>query len=146
MRPPVRRTPRFPARRTAPVLLALLALCACRRAQGPEAAYRAFADAARDGDSAAVWDLLAERSRKDLDGRARELAARVPGTPASGRDLVLGDLSAGAPGIARVAVSRASGDSAVLAVTEEGGRQAEVEMVREGGRWRVVLPAVKPSP
>jgi hypothetical protein len=131
------------------LVLALLALSAtaCRRAEGPDAAYRAFAAAARAGDAGQVWTRLSERSRAALDARAKDLAARAPGVPPSGRDLALGDLSAGAPRISKVEVLRASGDGAVLAVTVEGAdRPAEVEMVREGGRWRVVLPAANRSP
>jgi len=133
-------------------LLAALALAlasaGCRRPAGPDAAYRAFAAAARAGDSGRVWELLSEGSRAALDARAKALAARVPGLPASGREQALGDLAAGAPRIVDVAVKNESGDSALLAVTAEGvDRTQEVRMVREGGRWRVVLPeAILPPP
>jgi hypothetical protein len=133
----------------AALLLALLSLSACRVA-GPEDAYRAFAAAVRAGDSAEAWALLSEGSRERLEARAKALAARVPGTPASGRDLLLGDLSAGAPRLARVTVKRQTGDGAVLAVAVEGAGDpaapGEVSLVREGGRWRVVLPGLERSP
>jgi len=133
--------------RRAALLVALLALPACRRPAGPEATYRAFAAAARAGDAAEAWALLSEGSRAHLDARARALADRVPGLPASGRDLLLGDLAAGAPRLAKVTVVRESGDGAVLAVAVEGAvAPAEVTLAREGGRWRVVLPGIERSP
>jgi hypothetical protein len=132
-------------------LVALLVLAtACRRAAGPEEAYQAFARAAREGDSDAVWSLLSERSRAELDDRARALAARAPeGTlPASGKDLVLGDRAPSAPRIEKAVVVRESRDAAVVAVTAAGGgAPEEVSLVREGGAWRVVLPPLSsPAP
>jgi hypothetical protein len=123
--------------------VALLALAACRRDDGPDAAYRAFAAAARAGDGAAVWLLLSEGSRAGFEARAKALAAQVPGAPVTGRDLVLGDLSAGAPRIEKVVVVRATADEAVVGVTVRGAPDAppaEVRLVREGGGWRVVVP------
>jgi hypothetical protein len=122
----------------------MLTLAGCRRPQGPDGTYRAFAAAARAGDAGQVYGLLSERSRAALDARAKALAARVPGTPASGRELALGDLAAGAPRIARVEVLSESADAAVLGVTVEGSdAREEVHMAREGGSWRVVLPEVR---
>jgi hypothetical protein len=135
--------------RRAALLLALLSLSACRMA-GPEDTYRAFAAAARAGDAAEAWALLSEGSRARLEARAKALAARVPGTAASGRDLLLGDLSTGAPRLAKVTVKDQAGDGAVLVVAVEGGGDpaapGEVSLVREGGQWRVVLPGIESSP
>jgi hypothetical protein len=132
-------------RLAATLVLAALALAApgCRRGggSGPEATYRAFAAAARAGDAARAWPLLSARSRAAFDERAKALAARVQGAPASGRELLLGDLAAGAPRIAKVVVLRESADAAVLGVTVEGSdRQEEVSLVREDDAWRVVAP------
>lgn len=124
------------------VLAVLLLAAACRRDLGPDAQYRAFAAAARSGDAAAVWSMLSEGSRAALDERAKALAARVPPgvVSPSGRDLVLGDLSARAPRPKSVVVVRESRDAAVVAVEVEGEPPREVTLVREGGVWRVVLP------
>jgi len=133
----------------ASVAVALL-LAACRRVDGPDEAYRAFARAAREGDAATVWSLLSERSRAELETRAKALADRAPpGTmPAGGRDLVLGDLAPSAPRIEKALVVRESRDAAVVAVTVAGGgAPEEVTLVREGGAWRVVLPPLSsPAP
>jgi hypothetical protein len=134
------------ALRLALALALATSLQACRRPEGPADRYRVFAAAARAGDSALVWAMLSERSRAHLDARAAELAGRAaPGVlPASGRELVLGDLSPRAARIESVVVLRESRDAAVLAVKEEGaGAAQEVSLVREGGAWRVVLPSVK---
>jgi hypothetical protein len=125
------------------LLLSAVAVTGCRRAAGPAETYRAFADAARAGDVEGVWARLAERSRRVLDERARAVAARAPPgvVPASGKELVLGDLAAEAPRLHAVTVLRESQDAAVVAVEVEGapGRR-EVSLVREAGVWRVVLP------
>jgi hypothetical protein len=128
-------------------LLVLLSL-ACRRPEGPADRYRVFAAAARAGDADTVWSMLSERSREMLDERAKEVAARAaPGVlPASGRELVLGDLAPRAGRIASATVLRESRDAAVVAVQLEGERAPrEVTMVREDGRWRVVLPGAERS-
>jgi len=132
------------------VLLAATLLPGCRRASGPDETYRAFARAAREGDAATVWSLLSERSRAELDARAKALAASAPpgALPAGGRDLVLGDLAPSAPPVEKALVVRESRDAAVVAVTVAGGGEPEeVSLVREGGAWRVVLPPLSsPAP
>ncbi len=126
------------------LVLALSALAAggCRREATPDARYRAFAAAAQRGDADAVWDLLSERSRAALDARAKALAARAPPgvVPASGRELVLGDLAARAVRPSSVVVVRESRDTAVVAVEVEGEPRREATLVREGGVWRVDVP------
>ena len=118
-----------------------LALSACRRDAGPAERYRAFADATHDGRADDVWAMLSEQSRAELDRRAKDLAAKAPGVvAASGRAMVLGDLSALAPPPTSVVVVRESKGAAVLAVEVEGRPAREVTLVREGGVWRVVVP------
>jgi len=133
----------------AALVLAVL-LPACRRAAGPAEAYRTFAEAARAGNAEAVWGLLSEGSRRALDARAGALAGKTPPgvVPASGRELVLGDLARAAPRVEKVLVLRESADAAVVAVTILGrGAPEEVPLVREGGAWRVVLPPLSsPAP
>jgi hypothetical protein len=128
--------------RLALALSLLLAAGGCRRPAGPAESYRAFAAAAREGNADRVWSLLAAGSRAALDARARDLAAKAPPgvLPASGRPLVLGDLSALAPRPASVTVVRESGETAVVAVEVEGRPAREVTLVREEGAWRVVVP------
>lgn len=128
--------------RHALALALLLLSIGCRREAGPAERYRAFAAAARDGDAAAVWSMLSESSRAALDTRARAVAAAAPAgvVATSGRQLVLGDLSAGAPRPKSVVVVRESRDAAVVSVEVEGAPAREVSLVREGGLWRVVVP------
>ncbi len=123
-------------------LAALAALSACRREVSPADRYRAFADAARDGKADEVWGMLSERSRAELDRRAKALAANAPPgvLAASGRAMVLGDLSALAPRPTSIVVVRESRDAAVVAVEADGQAAREVTLVREGGVWRVVVP------
>jgi hypothetical protein len=128
------------------LLLLPLAAVGCRRETGPVEAYRAFAAAARSRSpdaEEAVWKLLAARSREALDARAKALAARAPAgvVPATGKDLVLGNLAPAAARIRTAVVVRESRDAAVIAVEEEGRAGArEVSLVREAGVWKVVLP------
>jgi hypothetical protein len=122
--------------------LALVLAAGCSRDLGPAERYRAFAAAARSGDSDAVWSMLSERSRAALDARAAGIASRAPpGVVAgSGRQLVLGDLAARTPRAKAVVVRRESRERAVVAVEVEGEPVREVTLVREGGVWRVDLP------
>lgn len=132
-----------------PLALAALALpAACRRSDGPADRYRAFAEAARAGDDAAVWEALSNDSRATLDVRAKEVSAQAPAgvVPASGRELVLGDLAADAPRVKSAGVLRESADAAVVLVEDEAGGKAEVMLVREGGAWRVVVPGLATPP
>lgn len=124
------------------LLAATLAAGGCRRPAGPAETYRAFTAAARAGDVEGVWSRLSERSRQALDARAKEAAGRAGGVvPASGKDLVLGDLAAQAPRLKAATVLRESQDAAVLSVEVEGAPgPREVSLVRESGVWRVVLP------
>lgn len=131
-----------PMRRLLPlVLLAAVALAACRSPEGPAESYRRFAAAARAGDAEAVWSMLSSRARAALDQRARDLSSRAaPGViPPSGRDLVLGDQAARAPRLRSAVVVRESADSAVVRVEDEAGGKGEVTLVREDGAWRVEL-------
>ncbi len=123
-------------------MLALAAAPACRRDGGPAERYRAFAAAAREGKADDVWSMLSERSRAELDRRAKALAAQAPpGVLAdSGRARVLGDLSALAPAPASVVIVRESRDAAGVAVEVPGQPAHDVSLVREGGVWRVVVP------
>jgi hypothetical protein len=133
---------------TAHRALALLAAAAlavttsCRREVSPADRYRAFAEAARDGRAEEVWGMLSERSRAELDRRAKALAAKAPPgvLAASGRAMVLGDLSALSPRPTSIVVVRESRDAAVVAVEAEGRPTREVTLAREGGVWRVVVP------
>lgn len=131
------------ARLVLTLVLAALATGGCRRPAGPAEAYRAFAAAARAGDADGVWARLSSRSREVLDARAREIAARAPAglLPPSGKELVIGELSAEAPRLRAATVLRESRDAAVLSVEVEGAPGArEVSLVQEAGVWRVVLP------
>ncbi len=116
---------------------------ACRSSDGPVERYRAFAAAAREGDAAAVWSMLSRKARGELDARAKALAAGAPAgvVPASGADLVLGDLAVKAQRLRSVVVVRESRGAAIVSVeTEGGGHAREVTLLREDGAWRVVVP------
>ncbi len=130
------------ARRALALLVLAAALAACRRDADPADRYRAFAQAARDGKADDVWNMLSDRSRAELDRRAKALAAQAPPgvIAASGRALVLGDLSALAPPPTSIVVVRESRDAAVLSVEAAGQPAREVTLAREAGVWRVVVP------
>ncbi len=132
-------------RRLAPLALAL-ALAACARDPGPEAAYRSLAKAVADRDADKAWSLLSRESQKRLDALAREAAARAPGVIApGGRQLLLGDAALGSRPLARLEVASQEGDRAVLRVEEAGRPPRDVSMVREGRSWRVEISAPAPT-
>ncbi len=129
--------------RTALGFALAVSLSACRSSDGPAERYRAFAAAAREGDAAAAWSMLSRKTRAQLDARARAVAAAAPAgvVPASGENLVLGDLASRAQRLRSVLVVRESQGAAIVSVETEGGGPArEVTLVREDGAWRVVVP------
>ena len=132
------------ARRALAILsaVALAALAACRRDASPADQYRAVAAAARDGKADDVWAMLSDRSRVELDRRAKDVAGKAPPgvLAASGRAMVLGDLASATPPPTSVVVVRESRDAAVVSVETQAGPAREVSLVREGGVWRVVVP------
>jgi hypothetical protein len=130
----------------AALLLAASLGVACR-SSGPAEAYRAFAHAVREGRAQEAWGLLSERSRSELDARAKKLAAETGVVPASGAALLLGDAAVTSPRLASVTVVRESADAAELEVAAVGGTARRIAMVRERGGWRVVLPSdIRPDP
>jgi hypothetical protein len=132
--------------RTAAVAFtAILLLAACRRPSPPDAAYRTFAQATREGDADTAWSLLSARTRDWLDRRAGEVAARAPEgvVPSSGKEMLLGSAALAAPRVKSIVVVRESGDRAVLKVEAEGQPAREVTLVNEGG-WRVDIPPPGP--
>jgi hypothetical protein len=130
--------------RTFPLALAaaLTLLAPGCRTSGPEQAYRAFAEALREGKAQEAWSLLSEGSRQALDARAAELAGATGGVVRdAGAALLVGSEARRAPRIASVTVVREGPDEALLRVADESGASSEVRMAREGGGWRVVLPS-----
>src|SRR5512140_3026825 len=96
-------------------LVAALSLAACQRPATPEDQYRRFAAAARAGESEEVFGLLAARSRRALEERARATAQGTqPGIVAPLRERLAGGLSAAAPQLAKVTLVRASREAATL--------------------------------
>ena len=90
-----------------------------------------------------AWQLTRSPVEKHLAalGAAGPAAAPQGVVPASGKELVLGNLAFRAPRLRSAVVVRESRDAAVVAVEEEGRPGSrEVPLVREGGVWRVVLP------
>lgn len=131
---------RRPLRRAAAAAVLALAASACAPREGtPDAAYRAFARAAAEGDAERAWSLLSEEDQRWLDERAHAVAAVAPGVIApGGRQLLLGPASRAVRPVTAAVVVRESRDRAMVEV-EAGGARGPVELVREGGRWRVRL-------
>lgn len=132
-------------RLSALALAAALALPGCRKPGPPDAAYRSFTQAAREGDSGTAWELLSQRTREWLDRRAADAASKAPSgvVSSSGRDLLLGNAALAAPKVKSIVILRESRDRAVLKVEAEGQPAREVTLVNEGG-WRVDIPPPGP--
>ena len=122
--------------------VALLLTLACKPPEPPAQRYTRFAQAAREGDTGAVWSMLSSASQEKLRARQKELggAKPTPGVDVTVADLVLGDLAPTAPKVNSVTMVRESGTEAVVAVEVEGGPGGEARLVREGEEWKVVLP------
>ena len=126
-------------------LAAVLALAGCRSEGPPDTAYRAFAQATRDGDAETAWSLLSSSTREWLDRRASEVASRAPEgvVPSSGKALLLGNAALAAPRVKSVVILRETADRAVVKVEAEGQPPREVTLVNERG-WRVDIPPPGP--
>lgn len=122
-------------------LLALVLAAGCSAGtRSPEGAVRAFAEAAADGDRAAVWKLLGPATRKKLEDDARH-AAEVSGRRAMKPEEMLA--VGWFPPRMRVddvrEVAREHGRATVEVVGKNGERES-VSCVDEGGAWKVELP------
>jgi hypothetical protein len=126
--------------------LSLVALTLACSQQTPEAAYRAFVQAAQNRESDKVWAMLSKDTQKRLDAMAQSAADAAPGLVseqgrgASGSRFILGNAIDTSRAVAKdgVRVLQESRERAVLRVIEEGGLEREVTLVREGD-WRVDL-------
>lgn len=133
-------------------LLAAVAVafsCAAPRADSPELAYLAFANAARRGEIKVAASYLSSRTQAALEARLKALALALP--DAGIKEEAFLALSSGvkAQPVAGLRVVRQDATQAVLAVTvgertENPAEQAvvEVTMVKEGSRWLLEVPAL----
>jgi hypothetical protein len=126
--------------------LSLIAFVLACSQQTPEAAYRAFVQAAQNRNADKVWAMLSKDTQKRLDALAQSAADAAPGLvseqgrSASGSRFLLGSTIGSSRAVAKdsVRVVQESMDRAVLRLIEEGGLEREVTLVHEGD-WRVDL-------
>ena len=121
------------------LLFSLVLLAGCRKAEGPEEAYRRFAQATAKRDAATAWSLLSSESQQALTRAAADVAkAEGREAPKDGRQLLLSDATTlVAP--PRDASAVFEGDRTFVVVRDEAGERGRVAMVKEDGRWRVDL-------
>lgn len=102
----------------------------------PEAAARAFDEAARAGDRDAVFELLGPATQEALEQRAAR-ASELDEHRYEPLDMVA--LGTGDDERASFELERRDGDSAIVNVVRGGKVRGQLSMVRIDGSWRVEL-------
>jgi hypothetical protein len=125
-----------------PLLAAVVWLAACRPAveDTPEAAYRAFAAAANQGEDKAAFDRLTSASQQALTRQLAGLSAASGGSMREDASALVFRGGRGPP-ITDVRLLKKDQDRATVAVTAHEQRR-EVNLQREGAVWRVELPGL----
>jgi hypothetical protein len=122
------------------VALALLWAGCSAGTRSPEGAVRAFAEAAADGDRAAVVRLLGPSTRARLADdakRAAELSGRRAMAP---EEMLASGWFPPRVRIDEVRELRREHGRATVEVVGKGGERETVTVVDEGGAWKVELP------
>lgn len=107
---------------------------------GPEAAVRAFVQAARAGDRQALFDLLTPDIQRRLEEQAQK-STRLVGASVRYRalDLISVGNADDQPAPSEIEVVSESGDRATVQVDGPGGR-AQITVIKVDGSWRLDLP------
>lgn len=122
-------------------LAAAVAGRSCRVTQpGPELTVRDLLQAARTGDRELVFELLAPKTRAQLEAQAKRATDLVgAATRYTAKDLIsIGAVDASATP-QHITVLEERGDHAVVEVVSAAGR-SRIQLTKIAGRWRVELP------
>jgi hypothetical protein len=120
------------------LVLALLALGGCNRADTPVNAYTAFHKAVRSGDYKKAYASLSQGTREALTARTQALKESSGGTmKAEPYDLLFTN-SAPPSDVTEVTLVREEGDVATVRVLSSG-QPREVKLVREPSGWKIDL-------
>jgi hypothetical protein len=113
---------------------------------GPDAAVRAFIQAARTGDRKAVWRLLSPATQHALDERAKRATDLVGSSQRyAALDMISVGSSDDVPTPTDIRVMSRIGDTAIVEIEGPTGR-AQLDVVRVNGRWRIDLAAYYAAP
>ena len=112
---------------------------ACSRAS-PEAAVRALATAAHEGDRVEVESLLGPRTRERLAADARLATEQAGRRRLTASDLLAAGWAAATDELEDARVMELAGDRAVVELVGRRGARERVEVVRVNGAWLVELP------
>jgi len=113
----------------------------CRVSQpGPEVAVREMLQAARTGDTEAVYELLGPETRERLAAQAKRATDFVGSTVRyNAKDLISIGGSEGVPAPTDITVVEEHPDRAVVEIVSPAGRW-RMNLVRIDKRWRVEVP------
>lgn len=131
---------------TSALLAVVLAVAIAGRGCGaddetPVGAVKAFVSAAREGDRAAVYELLGPRTRAHLDAQARKATEFVGGSrrfePTELMSVTSGSL--GHPAPRDYVLRERDGDTAIVEIVGADGTRSPTTVVEVDGHWRVEL-------
>ena len=103
-------------------------------------AVQALVEAAREGDRAAVMELLGPRTRARIVEDAARASERAGRRHLAPQELLGAGWSPPRWEMRNASVVSRSGDHAVVEVRGTGPQSERVEVVREAGHWKVELP------
>ena len=117
------------------LLLALAAGCRREPANSPEAAYRGFILALRQGNTHQAWGSLSAATRRQVEERSKAIAEASKGVVRDEPELLL--FQGTRPGqLGEVTQVSANETSALLRVASASGSR-EVKLVKDSGKWLI---------
>ena len=120
-------------------LVCIAAISGCARSS-PVTVVQSLVEAAREGDRAAVMQLLGPKTRARLVADAQTASEQAGRRHLGPEDLLAAGWTPPKWEQRTLRVASRTGSTAVVEVEGRGGERGQIECVIESGSWKVELP------